>query len=100
MNNPLKPDESALNFMRERGGVWGAYQCVALDSADLGDLRFLQVGANRTYKTAPEQYPDSHLGVGWRFRRVGFVNLSTGEIQPNAPEVATCSDPEPTRANW
>lgn len=90
MNRPIGNatiDAEALQQMRERGGVWTAYQNVALDSADLGNLRFLQVGPNCTYKTAPEQYPDSHLGVGWRFRRVGFVNLSTGEIQADAPEV-------------
>lgn len=88
MNKPIgniRPDDFALKQMRDRGGVWGAYQNVALDSADLGDLRFLQIGPTNTYKTAPERYPDTQFGIGWRYVHVGFVNLTNGDIQTDAP---------------
>lgn len=80
IGNPTIGPE-ALQQMRERGGTWATYQNVALDSSSLGDLRFLQVGPNNTYKEAPERYPDTQFGIGWRYVHVGYVNLSTGEIQ-------------------
>lgn len=74
-------DAEALKQMRERGGSWAIYQNVALDSADLGNLRFLQVGPSNTFKEAPERYPDTQFGVGWRYVHVGFVNLAIGAIE-------------------
>lgn len=78
-NSTISPD--ALETMRSRGGVWFAYQNVALDSADLGGLRFLQVGEGRTFATPPTRYPDTpQYGIAWRYMLVGQVNLKTGEI--------------------
>ena len=83
MNNALgetEITEEALQQMRERGGTWAAYQNHDIGSAGLGDLRFLQVGEGCTFKEAPNKYPDTQFGIGWRFLHVGFVNLETGEI--------------------
>jgi hypothetical protein len=76
-----KPDAEALRQMRERGGSWAAYKCVALDASDLGDLRFLQFGEGRTFSEPPQRYPDTQFGIGWRYLLVGVVNLETGEIE-------------------
>jgi hypothetical protein len=75
------PTDEALAQMRKAGGTWAAYQNIALDSATLGALRFLKVGPGCTCETAPERLPDSHLGIGWRFSHVGYVDLATGEIK-------------------
>lgn len=79
ITNDTKIDMEALVTMGERGGKWAVYQNMALDSADLGGLRFLQVGEGCTFKKAPERYPDTH-GIGWRYLHCGFVDLNTGLI--------------------
>ena len=76
-----KPSPEALAQMRERGGTWACYQNHALDSAGLGELRFLQYGEGRTYAIPPERYPDTQFGTGWRHVLVGRVNLESGEIE-------------------
>lgn len=77
-----KVSPEALQQMRERGGTWGCYQNVALDSDLLGALQFLKVGPGCTYAEPPEKYPaDTMAGMGWRYLFVGFVNLKTGEIE-------------------
>ena len=68
---------SPYNFPDTR---WAAYENHALDSASCGELRFLAVGPQNTCHEAPERYPDTHLGTGWRYGRIGWVNLETGEI--------------------
>lgn len=88
LGNPVISPE-ALQQMRERAGTWAAYQNVALDSSDLGDLRFLQVGPTNTFKEAPEKYPDTQFGIGWRYVHVGFVNLATGAIDVAPPKDGT-----------
>lgn len=75
-----KPDSEALQQMHERGGDWAAYQNHAMDSAGLGELRFLQYGEGRTFATPPDRYPDTQHGTGWRHLLVGHVNLESGEI--------------------
>jgi hypothetical protein len=84
--NVLAPQiaPEVLTILRQRGGTWAVYQNHAMDSADLGGLRFLQVGEGCTIAIAPERYPDSHLGVGWRYLLVGRVNLESGEIEASA----------------
>jgi len=60
---------------------WAAYQNHALDSANCGHLQFLAVGPDNTCKEAPERYPaDTSSGMGWRYLRVGWVDLETGEV--------------------
>ena len=81
-----KPEPEAFQQMQDRGGKWAAYQSMDMSSATLGDLRFLQVGAGRTFEVAPDRYPDTQFGIGWRFLFVGFVNLESGEIE-NAADV-------------
>lgn len=78
-------DPTALTTMQQRSGTWAAYQNHALDSIDCGRLEFLQVGEGCTIKEAPEQMPDSHLGIGWRYRHIGYVDLQTGTIVAEKP---------------
>lgn len=75
--------------MRDRssGGTWAAYQNVALDSADLGHLRFLKYGPDCTLKEPPARYPDTADFIGWRYVYIGTVNLETGEVVPKAINV-------------
>jgi len=72
--------EESLRQMCERGGKWFAYQNHALDSASLGDLQFLQVGPDKTFKEPPERMPDTPHSIGWRYVRVGVVDLEAGKI--------------------
>jgi len=71
--------------MREQvrpGARWFAYQNHALDSFELGQLWFLQVGEGCTFSIPPKSYPDCHLGIGWRYLLIGAVNLESGLIEP------------------
>lgn len=81
------PDPEALALLREHlkpGQTWHAYRDECLDSRSLGDYRFLLVGPAATYAVAPPSFPDSHLGIGWRFRHWGTVDLETGTIVERA----------------
>ena len=71
-------DNSALIAMADQGGDWFTYQNVALDSADLGGLRFLNCGDGCTIQKPPLRYPDTHLGVGWRYQLAGKVDIARG----------------------
>jgi hypothetical protein len=86
IGNPTISEE-ALAQMRERGGAWAVYQGHALDQSDLGGIRFLKVGPECTFKTAPERYPDTQFGTGWAYIFVGWADLETGTIEepPAAP---------------
>ena len=78
-----KPTPKALQAMRDRGGQWAAYENHALDSADLGHMRFLKYGPGCTLENPPTRYPDTmEHGIGWRYVLVGTVNLETGEVDP------------------
>lgn len=70
----------ALAQMRERGGNWAAYVNIAMDSAGLGTLQFLQFGAGCTFAEPPARCPDTHLGTGWKFQFAGIVDLTSGKI--------------------
>jgi hypothetical protein len=48
----------------------------------LGELRFLAVGPDHTFKSTPQRYPDTPLGTGWAYLLVGWVNLETGLVEP------------------
>lgn len=79
-------DPEALANMRARGGTWAAYQNVAFDSAAFGQLQFLRVGVGCTYVVPPPAYPtDTLMGLGWRYRFIGYVDLATGVVQRDAP---------------
>src|SRR5260370_39548455 len=74
-------DPEALQQMRNRGGRWAAYQNMALDSFEVGGLRYLQFGSvGSTFDTPPRTYPDTQLGTGWRHCLIGLVDLETGRI--------------------
>jgi hypothetical protein len=61
---------------------WAAYQNQALDSSCAGQLQFLAVGPDNTYKEPPEIYPvDNHLGMGWRYKFAGWVDLAAGIVR-------------------
>ena len=80
----IKPHPEALAQMRERqrpNTIWAACQNHALDSSGLGDLRFLQCGDGCTFTESPERFPDSHMGVGFRYLLVGKVDIESGEIR-------------------
>jgi hypothetical protein len=77
--------ESPYNFPDTR---WAAYENHALDSATAGELRFLAVGPQNTHQVAPDRYPDTQLGVGWRFVHIGWVDLGTGTIEPSRSRCA------------
>jgi len=75
--------EEALAKMKagaHEGTRWAAYENKALDSATLGDLRFLKVGKDCTFKEPPARYPDTVHGTGWRHVFVGYVDLEKGII--------------------
>ncbi len=76
-----KPSLEALKQMQDRGGTWAAYQNVALDSADLGHMRFLKYGPDCTLKEPPQRYPDTAESIGWRYVYIGTVNLEAGEVR-------------------
>ncbi len=83
-NPDLTIDPDALSQMRERAKPetrWAVYQNQALDSATLGELRFLHVGSGCTFAEPPPRYPDTQFGTGWRHLFIGWVNLDTGEIE-------------------
>jgi hypothetical protein len=71
--------------IRQRGGAWAAYQCVALDSSQLGAVQFLKYGPDCTFKAPPEAMPNTPAGIGWKFRHVGFVDLASGQIVATEP---------------
>lgn len=84
-----RPDASALEAMRERGGTWAAYQNHDMGHRDLGGLAFLKIGPGCTNVTAPKHYPDgTSVGMGWRYLFAGYVNLETGAIDAAAREGA------------
>jgi hypothetical protein len=67
--------------MRHAGGTWACYENHDLSSPSVGHLQFLKVGPGCTYETPPRQYPaDTAMGLGWRYRYVGMVDLETGLV--------------------
>jgi len=81
----VQMQESPYNYDDTR---WAAYQNNAMDSASLGHLQFLAVGSQNTFKEPPDRYPDSHLGIGWRYAFIGWVDLETGCITECDPLIA------------
>ncbi len=72
----------ALQQMRERGGTWAAYRCVALDHSQLGHLKFLKVGPGCTFEEAPKRLPDTATEINWSYQLVGKVDLESGRVVP------------------
>jgi hypothetical protein len=80
--NTVHPKAPAqMKKASSEGTRWAAYQNHAMDSSGLGELRFLAVGPNNTIKEKPARYPDTHLGTGWAYLFVGWVNLETGQVE-------------------
>ena len=91
-----KPAPEALEVMRGSpynfpDTRWAAYENHALDSATCGELRFLAVGPRNTYHEAPNCYPDSALGIGWKFLHIGWVDLERGTIEADPQRPAAAS---------
>lgn len=83
----LVVDDETLAIMRARlrpNTRWAAYQNVALDSATLGEIRYLHVGEGCTFKEPPPRYPDTEKSTGWRHVFYGWVNFDTGVIEEAA----------------
>lgn len=77
----LTIEPEPLAQMRERGGTWYAYQNQDMSHSDLGRVAFLQVGEQCTHQTPPPHYPDTRsVGFGWRYLRVGPVDLENGAV--------------------
>ncbi len=68
---------SGYNFPDTR---WAAYRNEDLGHRDCGDLKFLAVGPQNTYKVTPERLPDIPDAINWRFVFVGYLDLQTGAI--------------------
>lgn len=82
MSEKVHPD--ALASMKAQGAAttrWAVYRNMAMDSSTLGHLQFLAIGPDNTLKQPPPRYPDSHLGLGWKYLFVGWINLETGEVE-------------------
>ena len=84
MDQDIEPD--SLKQMQERRGKWAAYQNAALDSTNIGHMQFLQYGEGRTYKEPPKHMPDTAFGPGWKYRFVGFVNITAGTVVREEPK--------------
>lgn len=67
---------------------WAAYQNHALDSINCGHLQFLAIGPDNTHKTPPPRMPDTQAGLGWKYIFIGWVDLSTGDIEKDEVEHA------------
>lgn len=74
-------DPSVLATLKERGGRWAAYQNAAGDSVGCGQLVFLKVGEDCSFKEPPPHAPDGPYGTGWKYLHVGHVNLDTGKVE-------------------
>ena len=72
-----KMKASPYNFADTK---WYAYQNHDLGHYDIGHLYFLAVGSKNTYTEAPARMPDTNLGIGWRYIKVGTVDLQTGVV--------------------
>jgi hypothetical protein len=60
---------------------WAAFQNHALDSINCGYMQFLAIGPDNTFKTPPARMPDTKISLGWKYLFIGWIDLSTGEIQ-------------------
>jgi hypothetical protein len=77
-------DIDLLNIIRSRSRAnteWVAYQNHDMGSSQLGHLQFLQVGEGCTYTQAPNRMPDTVARLGWRYLKVGKVNLEKGVLE-------------------
>jgi hypothetical protein len=69
---------SPFNFEDTR---WAAYQNKAMDSASAGNVIYLAIGPQNTFKTRPEHAPDGPHGMGWKYLPIGWVNMEEGRIE-------------------
>ena len=76
----LTIDPEVLSQLQARGGTWAAYQNIDLASASQGHVLFLKYGPGCTFESPPEKCPDTPNGLGWRYAKVGFVDLTTGQV--------------------
>ena len=79
-----RPDPEALAKMKSSRYTfadtrWAAYENHDLGHWDVGHLKFLAVGPQNTFKTAPERMPDARGEINWRYVHVGFVDLVSGD---------------------
>lgn len=81
-----KVHSETLQQLRKAGGRWAAYENQALDSVDAGRIQFLKYGPGCTHAFAPTHAPDSDLGLGWKYRHVGYVELVSGNILEKEPD--------------
>ena len=71
------------------------YTNIVLDSADRGRTQFIKYGAGCTFGHVPRKCPDTRAGHGWKYKRVGFVDLAKGVVVERESQVAASAKP-----NW
>lgn len=79
-------DPEALAVMRARSkdwptARWSAHQNVNLSSADVGHLKFVAVGPDGRGISCLDRV----FALHWSYAFVGWVNLESGTIVPEAP---------------
>ena len=82
------PSPEALEQMRDAPyNFWAAYQNEDLGHHGLGDLTFLACGPGSTLGDPPVRMPDFHDRINWRYQFAGYVNLETGSIVKDPPQI-------------
>ena len=85
MTAPIAVPDETRATLDERGGEWGCYQNLALDSAGAGHMQFLRFGEGCTYAQPPPCMPDGAWGAGWKYVLIG--RYKDGRAQ-NIAEIA------------
>lgn len=76
MSRVVEIDPGTVARLREKGGTWGVYQNVALDSIDAGRIQFIRFGPGCTFEAPPDPCPDTLFGTGWKYKLGGTVTAT------------------------
>jgi len=72
MTSEIVVPEETKAILDERGGEWGVYQNLALDSVGAGHMQFMRFGEGCTHIAPPVCMPDGAWGAGWKYVLVGI----------------------------
>lgn len=78
--NAYEVDSFVLDTIRNRGGKWAVYENQEIAHPQAGHLQFLAYGLGKSCLFAPERMPDTATQINWRYRRIGYLDLDTGEV--------------------
>lgn len=73
-------DPFTIDVLRDRGGMWAAYENQDLGSDMVGHLLFLPYGPGKSFLFAPDRLPDTEKDINWRYGLVGYVDLESGKV--------------------